>query len=170
MTTMEALRTLGVRDDTLTPEEKEALDRDGYVLLPGILAPAQIEALRARQAELLAAEGENAGKEVHQEAGTDRLSDLINKGSMFHIVLTEPRVLAAVAHVLDTTSSCPRSTPATPCRGQGMQALHPDWGGPVGPGEYQVCNSLWLLDDFTPDNGADARRSRLAPERQNARG
>jgi ectoine hydroxylase-related dioxygenase (phytanoyl-CoA dioxygenase family) len=154
MTTMEALRALGVRDDTLTPEEKEALDRDGHVLLPGILAPAQIEALRARQAELLAAEGENAGKEVHQEAGTDRLSDLINKGSMFHIVLTEPRVLAAVAHVLDNDLKLSSLNARNALPGQGMQALHPDWGGPVGPGEYQVCNSLWLLDDFTPDNGA----------------
>jgi ectoine hydroxylase-related dioxygenase (phytanoyl-CoA dioxygenase family) len=37
--------------------------------------------------------------------------------------------------------------------GRGLQALHTE-GGPVGLGPYQVCNSVWLLDDFTPDNGA----------------
>jgi len=38
--------------------------------------------------------------------------------------------------------------------GHGRQPLHADYGGPVPPGEYQVCNSIWLLDDFTADNGA----------------
>jgi len=38
--------------------------------------------------------------------------------------------------------------------GQGHQNLHGDWGGPVEPGDYQVCNSIWLLDDFTTANGA----------------
>jgi ectoine hydroxylase-related dioxygenase (phytanoyl-CoA dioxygenase family) len=38
--------------------------------------------------------------------------------------------------------------------GQGLQALHADFGHPVEPGAYEVCNSIWLLDDFTPENGA----------------
>ena len=38
--------------------------------------------------------------------------------------------------------------------GEGLQALHADWSGPVAPGDYQVCNSIWLLDDFTEHNGA----------------
>src|SRR5579859_1002077 len=50
------------------------------------------------------------------------------------------------------TSSCPRST-AAPQPGAGLQALHAE-GGPTGLGPYQVCNSIWLLDDFTEENGA----------------
>jgi ectoine hydroxylase-related dioxygenase (phytanoyl-CoA dioxygenase family) len=38
--------------------------------------------------------------------------------------------------------------------GQGLQALHADWGKAVEPGDYYVCNSIWLLDDFTEENGA----------------
>ncbi len=40
--------------------------------------------------------------------------------------------------------------------GQGKQGLHVDWAQdkPVPPGDFQVCNSIWLLDDFTPLNGA----------------
>ena len=163
MTIREALTELGVKDDTLTQEEKRQIDDDGYLLLTDILSPEQIEALRTRQAELLAAEGDEAGKEVHQEGGTDRLSDLINKGEVFHIVLTQPRVLAAIAHVLknDFKLSSLNSRNALP--GQGLQALHADWGRLETPGDYQVCNSLWLLDDFTADNGA----TRIVPRTHN---
>src|SRR5262249_27778003 len=94
------------------------------------------------------------GKEVHQEAGTDRLSDLVNKGEMFEVCFTNPRVLAAIAHVLrnDLKLSSLNFRAALP--GQGLQQFHADWGSPVSPGDYYVCNSIWLLDDFTLDNGA----------------
>ena len=78
-----ALAELGVTESTLDPETAERLDRDGYAPLPGVLSDAQLDAIRVRLAELLAAEGDQAGVEVHQEAGTDRLSDLVNKGEMF---------------------------------------------------------------------------------------
>ncbi len=154
MTMETALYALGVREDTLTPDEKAQLDRDGFLALRGVLNAAQIEALRNRQDELLDEEGDEAGKEVHQETGTDRLSDLINKGSVYHVVLTRPRVLAGIAHVLggDLKLSSLNSRAALP--GQGLQGLHADWNAPVAPDAYQVCNSIWLLDDFTPDNGA----------------
>ncbi len=154
MTIAEALYELGVRDDTLTPQEKQFLDREGYLPLREVLTQEQIDGLRDRQAQLLAEEGDKAGTEVHQEAGTDRLSDLINKDSRYHIVLTNPRVLAGIAHVLqgDLQLSSLNSRSALP--GKGLQGLHADWGRLETPGEYQVCNSIWLLDDFTPDNGA----------------
>jgi ectoine hydroxylase-related dioxygenase (phytanoyl-CoA dioxygenase family) len=154
MTIAEALTALGVRDDTLTTEEKEQLDRDGYLPLYNILTREQIDAINARLGELLAEEGTEAGKEVHQEAGTDRLSDLVNKSPLFDVCFTHPRLLAGIAHVLgdDLKLSSLNFRAALP--GQGLQHLHADWGGPVPPGEYQVCNSIWLLDDFTENNGA----------------
>ena len=56
--------------------------------------------MRVRLEELVAAEGDQAGIEVHQEAGTDRLADLINKGPVFEVCFTHPRVLACIGHVL----------------------------------------------------------------------
>ena len=55
---------------------------------------------RTRVAELAAAEGDAAGREVHQEAGTDRLADLVNKDPVFEVCFTDPRLLACLAHVL----------------------------------------------------------------------
>ncbi len=159
MTIQEALFAMGVREDTLTQDEKAKLDREGFLHLPEILTPLEVEALRARQADLLNLEGDLAGTEVHQEAGTDRLSDLMNKGTIFHIIFKKPRVLAAIAHVLqnDLKLSSLNSRNALP--GKGLQGLHADWGRLETPGDYQVCNSLWLLDDFTLENGA----TRLVP-------
>ena len=149
-----ALRDLGVTENTVTAQEKESLDQNGYLALPGILSAAQIQALRDRLDALLAVEKENAGKEVHQETGTARLSNLVDKGEEFRILFTHPRVLAALAHVLeyDMKLSSINSRAALP--GQGLQGLHADWHEPVKPGDYQVCNSIWLLDDFTKENGA----------------
>jgi ectoine hydroxylase-related dioxygenase (phytanoyl-CoA dioxygenase family) len=152
--TKTALLALGATETTLTDTEKKFLDENGYLPLPGILGPAEIEALRDRLAKLLLVEKENAGKEVHQEAGTTRLANLVDKGDVFRICFTHPLVLAAVAHVLanDMKLSSLNSRAAWP--GQGRQALHVDWEGPVKAGNYQVCNSIWLLDDFTAQNGA----------------
>ncbi|MFL5807504.1 MAG: phytanoyl-CoA dioxygenase family protein [Roseiflexaceae bacterium] len=149
-----ALEALGVRDDTLTQAERDTLNRDGFLPLPGILTTQQIEAFRTRLDELLAAEGDDAGKEVHQEAGTDRLSDLVNKGEIFEVCFTHPRVLAAIAHVLGGECKLSSLNARSALPGQGLQALHADWSGPVQPGNFFVCNSIWLLDDFTEINGA----------------
>jgi ectoine hydroxylase-related dioxygenase (phytanoyl-CoA dioxygenase family) len=148
-----ALAELGVSRASLDAATSARLDRDGYVALPGVLSGEQVEAMGARLAELLAAEGDRAGLEVHQEAGTDRLADLVNKGSMFDACFTHPRVLACMAQVLgDFKLSSLNFRAALP--GQGHQPLHADFGGPVPEAGYQVCNSIWLLDDFTADNGA----------------
>ncbi len=154
MNTSEALASFGVRDDTLTAQEKQTLDRDGYLPLYGVLNPQQVAQFGARLDELSRSEGDKAGLEVHQEAGTDRLSDLVNKDTLFEVCFTHPRVLAAIAHVLDGDLKLSSLNARAALPGQGLQALHADWGGPVLPGEFQVCNSIWLLDDFTETNGA----------------
>jgi ectoine hydroxylase-related dioxygenase (phytanoyl-CoA dioxygenase family) len=154
MNTELALRALGVRDDTLTDEERARLDTDGFLPLPGNRAPGQVAAITARLAALLKDEGEQAGKEVHQEAGTDRLSDLVNKDPIFEICFTHPRVLAGIAHVLKHNLKLSSLNSRAALPGQGLQALHADWSGPVAPDDYYVCNSIWLLDDFTAENGA----------------
>lgn len=154
MTILEALTKLGVSQDMLTDEERAQLDRDGFLKVEGVLSPAEVEAACNRLDELLAAEGDDAGKEVHQEAGTDRLADLVNKGAEFDIFYTHAKVLAAISHVLkgDLKLSSLNARFARP--GQGLQGLHADWGRLETPGDWQVCNSIWLLDDFTPENGA----------------
>lgn len=163
-----ALYSLGVRNDSLSAGEKRSLDEDGYLPLPGILPPAQVQALRNRLQELEDEEGEDAGKEVHQEDGTDRLANLANKDPLFDQVWANPKVLAAMAHVLDGDLKLSSLNARAALPGHGLQALHCDGShssavfAPVlkdGRRRYHVCNSIWLLSDFTPENGA----TRLVP-------
>ena len=150
----EALAQLNASQDLLSHDEKQFLDEQGYLPLPEIMNHAQVDALRTRFDELVEEEGEKAGTEVHQEAGTNRLSNLVDKGEIFEICFTHPRVLAAMRHVLgpDFRLSSLNGRAALP--GQGLQGLHADWATGVEPGDYYVCNSIWLLSDFTEQNGA----------------
>ncbi len=149
-----ALLELGVNDNTLTQQEKAFLDEKGYLPLHNILSPEQVAALRTRYDELVEEEGEDAGKEVHQEAGTNRLADLVNKGQMFEVCFTHPRVLAAIKHVLGTSFKLSSLNGRAALPNQGLQGIHADWSTAVEPGDYYVCNSIWLLNDFSPENGA----------------
>lgn len=150
----QALDDLGVSRDLLQEDSIARLDRDGYAVIPGIMTPGMLTAFRASLAELEAVEGDRGGIEILQEAGAYRLSDLINKDPVFDVCFTHPKLLSAVAHVLPDfrLSSCASRT-ALP--GHGQQPLHTDWRGtPFDKDSYQVCNSIWMLDDFTADNGA----------------
>src|SRR5258708_16200029 len=118
-----------------------------------MLTRKQLGSLRARVDELLQAEGDQAGTEFRQEAGTERLADLVNKGAVFDICFTHPRILAGIAHVLDADFKLSSLNYRAALPGQGHQALHTDWSEPVSAGQFRVCNSIWLLDDFTPENG-----------------
>jgi ectoine hydroxylase-related dioxygenase (phytanoyl-CoA dioxygenase family) len=148
-----ALAGLEATAGSIDDQTREMLDRDGYAPLTGILTEHHLTLMRTRLAELLAAEGERAGLEVHQEAGTDRLSDLVNKDPVFDVCFTDPRLLACVAHVLgEFKLSSLNFRAARP--GHGLQPLHTEGGPVTDPAGFQVCNSIWLLDDFTADNGA----------------
>src|SRR5471030_3059364 len=92
----------------LTKQESEFLDTYGYLNLGQLLTQEQVKQVNDRLAELLQMEGENAGAELAEskyirhpkEEGADRLADLVNKGVIFDIFYTHPRVLAGIETVL----------------------------------------------------------------------
>jgi ectoine hydroxylase-related dioxygenase (phytanoyl-CoA dioxygenase family) len=151
----EALAQLGAAPELLSESDRRQLDEVGFLAMEDVLDRGQITAIRARFDELVDLEGDRAGSEVHQEVGTNRISDLVNKGDVFDPCWTTPKQLAAIAHVLgwrEMKLSSLNGRAALP--GSGHQGLHVDWSKGVDPGDYYVCNSLWMLDDFTADNGA----------------
>jgi len=139
-----ALHALGVRPDTLTSAEKQQLDEQGYLPLHGIFTRAQAAAMKAAMEALFVAEGTVAPAEC---------GSMQNKSEAFDICLTHPRVIAAVAHVLQAEfrSLGVHTRPNPP--GVGQQALHID-ANYTEPGNYITCNSVWPLVDFTAENGA----------------
>jgi ectoine hydroxylase-related dioxygenase (phytanoyl-CoA dioxygenase family) len=150
----EALEALQAYDSLLSEEEKRQLDENGFVLFFNIMDSEWIQALRNRFDELIEIEGTAAGKEVHQEKGTRRLADLINKGEMFDRVYTQPKVLAASYYIFKREFRLNSLNGRDAIPGEGLQGLHSDWKERDLKEPYQVSNSIWLLDDFTEENGA----------------
>lgn len=154
------LAALGAHPTPLTAEQLAGLDRAGYVILPGLIDPAWRAALGARLDALVAAEGAAAGSEVHQEEGTARLADLVNKDPLFDRTWSHPVLLAAVHHVLRRPFKLSSLNAREALPGAGLQRLHADWGPRLAVDEpWHVVNSLWLLDDYAGDNGC----TRLVP-------
>jgi hypothetical protein len=90
------LAELGATRSTLTPAQSDQLDQFGYLPLPGILDEVTLEALRVRCDELSASEADRAGIEAHQEQGTARLANLVDKDRMFDRCWNHPAQLARV--------------------------------------------------------------------------
>ena len=92
----------------LTQQEIEFLDAYGYLNLGQLLTSEQVQQVNDRIAELMQSEGDNAGAELAEskyirypkEEGADRLADLVNKGPVFDVFYTHPRVLAGIEAVL----------------------------------------------------------------------
>ncbi|GAB5406211.1 MAG: phytanoyl-CoA dioxygenase family protein [Aureliella sp.] len=162
MPSSSTLSSLGVQGDSLSSEEIASLDQQGFVNLGVLLSPEQLNTLRDKTDSLLAAEGQAAGSELFdsphirhpKEAGADRLADLVNKGEEFDLFYSHSRVLAAVAHVLGDSFQLSSLNYRAAKPGQGAQRLHADWHEAVASTDYLVCNSIWLLDDFSAENGA----------------
>ena len=158
MDTKTALAELGVSDEALSAEEKRELDERGYLIFHDLVGGEQLAAMRQRFDRLLALEG-GEGREANAEADVGRLANLVEKGFEFAPCYSHPKVLAAVWHViggeLHLASVNGRAAPP----GHGHQALHCDNQKSAVVLNYGSCNSVWMLDDFTPDNGA----TRLVP-------
>jgi ectoine hydroxylase-related dioxygenase (phytanoyl-CoA dioxygenase family) len=139
----------------MTTEQQRALDEQGYVVLEGCMGPDLLRALRDRIHTLLSEEGEGAGQEFLQEPHAHRLANLVDKGDVFQHAIVLPQVTACVAHVLgaEFKLSSLNARSADPHSSVG-QPLHVDMGAIPDARGYWVCNTVWMLDDFTPENGA----------------
>jgi ectoine hydroxylase-related dioxygenase (phytanoyl-CoA dioxygenase family) len=134
---------------------QEQLREDGYVVLPDFFDQSTCQALIERCEALWALEGDQAGSEFRAEPGTRRLANLVDKGEIFKSVWANPEVLALVGEVLgpDFKLSSLNARSANP-QSSTSQPLHADMGAIHDEKGFWVCNTVWLLDDFTPDNGA----------------
>lgn len=156
------LSELGVTQDTLSSEEKAFLAQNGYLNLGQLLLAEQLATINQRLLELMNEEGENSGSELMdspyirhpKEEGADRLADLVNKGEVFDVFYTHPKVLAAMQEVLGEAFKLSSLNYRAAKPGKGLQKLHVDWHEAVAVGDFKVCNSIWLLDDFYKENGA----------------
>lgn len=147
----EILSECGVTETTLALAEKEALDRDGYIVLTGAIDADWLERLRSAFEEACGNDRKSVGAE---DSGTRHIDDLVNRSGPFDGVYTQPRVLAAVYHVLRCPFRVAQMNGREPLPGFGAQGLHPDWSARAKGEPFRIVTTISLLDDFTSENGA----------------
>ena len=95
MYTKQALRALGVTGEEFTDEQRRALDRDGFFIVPDYFSPEQCRQMAEEFDRLHAAEGDRGGHEVHVEPGAPRVSNIFNKTDAYDACLECKPFLAA---------------------------------------------------------------------------
>lgn len=156
----------------LTDAQKSHLDQDGYIVLKSVLETSHVAAINERLEELWQLEGELAGIEVIQETGVRRLANLINKGEAFQPIFTHPLILASLGHVLGPKFRLGSlNARAIPPHTDPNMPLHADtdYGGTPDKKGFYSLTVLWMLDDFTVENGgthivSGSHRSQAVPK------
>jgi ectoine hydroxylase-related dioxygenase (phytanoyl-CoA dioxygenase family) len=139
----------------MTEAERRKLDDEGYVVLDRFMSVDFVTRLRDAVERLWSDEGGRAGAEFKQEEQTRRLANLVNKGELFQRMIAMKDVLPYVKQVLGPKIklSSVNARSANPYS-DWVQPLHADMGAIPDERGYWVCNTVWMLDDFTTQNGA----------------
>lgn len=133
------------------------LDRDGALILDGLIAPDEAEAVAEELGPYIAATA--PGRDAFSGARTTRTGALVARSPLCRKLILDRRVLAACDHVL--SPNCERyqlhlTQAIRIMPGQPAQAIHRDrwaWGTYLKGIEPQL-NTIWALTDFTFENGA----------------
>ncbi len=139
----------------MTKEEGRQLDEQGFVVLENCMGGDLLRELRERIHDIANAEGDRAGSEFRTEVHAHRLANLVDKGEVFRRAILLPRIVECVRHVLgpQVKLSSLNARSADP-KGEVPQPLHVDMSALPDEQGYWVCNTIWMLDDFTIENGA----------------
>jgi ectoine hydroxylase-related dioxygenase (phytanoyl-CoA dioxygenase family) len=135
---------------------KADLAEHGYCLLQGLLPPDRVAEARARLVELAEQEVKDGTDYVYENGANQRIWTLLNKGQCFVDIALDPTVCTLMEHLLgfdfllsniDANIAGPGGNPMFV---HADQSFVPDpW-----PPYPLVANAMWMLDDFTPENGA----------------
>jgi MYXO-CTERM domain-containing protein len=141
--------------DRLIPEERESLDRDGYLVIPALLEEPVIAPMRARLDELI--HDTIVAWDADPDTGNAHSwvveADLGLTDPDFAPLREHPLVADAVAAVLGPDAYLRGLALRAPLPGMGHQGLHPDFDEPRGDGMWRSLSAMWCISEFTGDNG-----------------
>ena len=141
----------------ISPEHRQQLDEQGYVIIPDVLSESEITHYRALLLRLAKQERGDGSSRVHTSGRGQHVRWLVNKGKPFEKLVAHPKVVPYFEYMLgeDYTLSTLTSNVIYPDAED--NAFHVDnalgkMPEPL-PSFPMFVNSLWLLNDFTPENG-----------------
>jgi len=138
-----------------------AVERDGYTVLEGVIAPDLVEALADDLLRLESTYDIQPADNSFEGAQTVRIYNLLALGKIFEQVPVHEQVLAIVERVLDPGCLVSSLSSISIMPGEDAQPIHADDQLIPLPKPHPplVCNTMWALTDFTGANGA----TRLIP-------
>lgn len=137
-------------------ERVAAFRRDGFVVLPEIIPPAQISLLQEALIRIEAEHNLGYAKTSFEGRKTVRINNLLVYDPLFWDVPLQPEILALAEGLLDRELLLSSLCSLTLAPGQAAQPLHEDTQQLALPRPRPplAVNAIWALSDFTPDNGA----------------
>ena len=144
---------------TVTTDVDEAaadLDREGYCLLGGALDPDRVARIRERLVSLATDEIADGTDYVYENGANQRIWTLLNKGDEFVDLALDTAVHRLIARLLGPNFLLSNLDANIAGPGGQPMFLHADQSfiPPPWPPYPMVANAIWMIDDFTPDNGA----------------
>lgn len=139
-------------DPAIVDADLATMTRDGYVILPDLLSPQQLDEIRTAVAPMLDRHGRNG----FEGRSTQRIYSVLNKTSACDVIADHPRVLALLDRMFLPNYLLSMLQVINILPGEQAQMLHTDDGfyplsrprAPLG------AATIWAIDDFTADNGA----------------
>lgn len=127
----------------------------GYCLLEDPLPAGEFDRLRTRLTDVATQERED-GSAFLYDKGNQRVFSLLNKGEQFERMVQEPVTLELMEDVLGFNFLLSSTHANIAGLGGSRMYVHADqtFARPPWPPYALVANSMWMLDDFTPENGA----------------
>jgi ectoine hydroxylase-related dioxygenase (phytanoyl-CoA dioxygenase family) len=144
--------------ELLSAQQRESLERDGYLLVPSLLDETVLGPIASRLEELVrqtvaawdADPGRAAGEQV--ERGVVRMK--LDRADPDFAPCCGHRLLSdAAAAVLGHTWYLAALSLRAPLPGCGHQGLHPDFEERRIAGPWQTLSAMWCITAFTPHNG-----------------
>ena len=132
------------------------LAEHGYCLLEGVLPEPRLSATRERLASIARDEVEAGTDYVYENGSNQRVWTLLNKGDEFVELALDPTVGRLMKELLGPIYLLSNLDANIAGPGGQPMFLHADQSfvPPPWPDFPLVANAMWMLDDFTPDNGA----------------
>ncbi|MDR3663389.1 MAG: phytanoyl-CoA dioxygenase family protein [Mycobacterium sp.] len=139
-------------DPAVVDADLAAVLRDGYVILPDLLATAQLDAIREAVTSLLNLHGRNG----FEGRATQRVYSVLNKTAACDAIADHPRVLALLDRLFLPNYLLSMLQVINILPGEQAQMLHTDDGFYPLPRPRAALGAatIWAIDDFTADNGA----------------
>src|SRR5688572_20568491 len=142
------------------PPDREAdahtdtIRREGFVVLRGVLSPAEVASMRAALAPWL--RGELMGRNDFEGFCSERVYALLAKDPALALLVEHPRLLAIVDRLLAPHHLLSAFLAIQVHPGETAQGWHFDDGGCrlPRPRSMHGVSAMWALDDFTEENGA----------------